>query len=212
MCHAHRVVVLVGLLLIAACGNDPVTPPETTTSAGAVTATTAPAVTTSQPTASTTQPETTTTLAAETTTSTAAPRTAGAVVEVGDERYEFMIIQCLYDTPSAFGEGVIEFTADGVPLDTPPELIEPLMGVLGPDDDILALTGAVAEYGPLLSISQLDGGGDHVVVYDHADVMVVSDPDPLSVSARFLDITERGAVQGETGADGATMTITATCP
>ena len=149
-------------------------------------------------------------------TSVPAPSGAGiAVVDVGGDRYEFRVTQCLRDRPSAFGDTTIDMTLDGVPVDTPQELIDPLIGEIDPDIDLFPLVEPVAAYGPLLSVSRFDGGGDYVVVYDLDVVEITSDPDPLSPDSRFLDVPDGEAgitISGATTADGAPLMVSATCP
>lgn len=173
-------------------------------------ATTPPPTTTPATTASSTPPATVS--------STVMPSPSGeatAVVEIDGERFEFLVIQCLRDQPSVFGDQIIEMTLDGVPVDTPDELIEPLLGVMDPDTDMLPLLEPVLEFGPALTVSRFEGGGDYVVVYDLADIEYLSDPDPLAAEARFLDVPDGDSgitVTGATTSDGSPVTVTATCP
>ena len=138
-----------------------------------------------------------------------------AVVDVGGDRYEFRVTQCLRDRPSVFGDTIIDMTLDGVPVGTPQELIDPLLGEMDPDTDLIPLVEPVAEYGPLLTVSRFDGGGDYVVVYDLDTIEILSDPDPLSPDSRFLQVPDGDVgitISGATTADGAALTLTATCP
>ena len=204
--------------------------PATTTPVTETTA--APATTAPPATTPVTTPTTTSASTAATTPDTAAATTfavtipseptsppgdgpATAVVEVGDERFEFRVTQCLFDRPSAFGDQLIEMTLDGVPPDTPGELIEPLLGAIDPDTDLLPLIEPVLEYGPALTVSRFEGAGDYLVVYDLADIEYVSDRDPLSPDARFLSFPDGDSgipIAGATTSGGIPMAIAATCP
>ena len=231
--RALAVVGLTGLVVLAGCGGDDGT---TTTDAApapssttAVTTSDTPAeipVDTSAPTtavpstaiAPTAPPST----AAPSTTSGATepapanPSTGGtATVAVGDERFEFMVIQCFRDRPSVFGDQIIDITIDGIAPDTPPELIEPLLGVMDPDTDLFPLIEPVLEYGPALTVSRLEDGGDYVAVYDLDTIEYLSDPDPLDAGARFLEVPDGGSgitVTGSSTSGGQSLELTATCP
>lgn len=189
------------------------TKPDTTTApAPATTApATAPPATTSDTAAVTTTPAT---IPGEPTTP-ASDGSATAVVDIGGERFEFRVIQCLRDEPSVFGDQIIDMTLDGVPIDTPDELVEPLLGVMDPDTDMLPLLEPVLEYGPALTVSRFEGGGDYLVVYDLADIEYLSDPDPLAPDARFLDVPDGDSgitITGATTSGGEPVTVSATCP
>ena len=191
----------------AAATAPPETAPAETTTAETTPAETTPAETT---------PVETTPATTDPVTSVPAPSGAGtAVVDVGGDRYEFRVTQCLRNRPSAFGDTTIDMTLDAVPVDAPQELIDPLLGEIDPDVDLIPLVEPVAGYGPLLSVSRFDGGGDYVVVYDLDTLEITSDPDPLSPDSRFLDVPDGEAgitISGATTADGAPLTVSATCP
>ena len=140
---------------------------------------------------------------------------AAAVVEIGAERFEFRVIRCLRNRPSVLGDQRIDITLDGVPPDTPDDLIEPLLDAIDRDTDVLPLLEPVLEYGPALTISRFEDGGDSLVVYDLADVEYVSDPNPLSNDARFLSISDGDSdivIAGATTSDGSPLAVAATCP
>jgi hypothetical protein len=217
------------VVLAAACGGSEDSS-TTTTDSTAAPATTQPATTeppateppattrpaTTEPPA-TTQPETTAAPATTQPATTEPPTGAAgtAVVEVGGDRFEFRVTQCLRGRPSAFGDTIIDVTLDGVPVDTPQELIDPLLGEIDPELDLFPLVEPVAEFGPLLSVSRFEGGGDYVVVYDLDVIEITSDPDPMSSDSRFLDVPdgETGiTISGATTAGGAPLTLSATCP
>ncbi len=138
----------------------------------------------------------------------------GATVSHDGQQYEFVVIQCLRDEQS-FDQTVLELQADGVPVDTPPELLDDLLGAADADADVLALLEPVLEYGPVLSVSRAEGGGDFVAVFQTPDIIVQTDggvaDDP---SARFLDIAEDGStVAGTTTAvGGGEVALEMTCP
>lgn len=140
-----------------------------------------------------------------------------ANVEVGDEAFDFRVIQCLRDVPGLLG-GVVTFQLDGVPGDTPPELVEPLVGVADPDSDIFELLGPVLEYGPILSVIRMEDGGDYIAVSLGGGEAYVSD-DIASGDQPFTigDEPAGAAVAGETTVntpDGGSlpMSLEATCP
>lgn len=235
--------VLVAAAVVVGCGSSgdddesaPSTPSNTAPADGATTsapATTTPATTAAPTTTPTTTAAPATTAASATTAATTTPATttpvtipaepttpasdgsATAVVDIGGERFEFRVIQCLRDQPSVFGDQIIDMTLDGVPPDTPDELIEPLLGVMDPDTDMLPLLEPVLEYGPALTVSRFEGGGDYLVVYDLADIEYLSDPDPLAPDGRFLEVPDGDSgitITGATTSDGSPVTVTATCP
>lgn len=184
--------------------TQPTTTPSTTGAASVAPATTTPA--TPVPTRANTEAPTTT---------TATTGTGAAVVEVGEQRYEFLVIQCLRDQPSVVGDQIIELTLDGVPPDTPADALDPLMGAMEPGADVMGLIEPVLEYGPALSVSRFEDGGDYVVLYDFDTIEFLSDPEPLSPDARFLDIPDGDAgitITGSTTTGGQPLTLTATCP
>ncbi len=136
-----------------------------------------------------------------------------AAVEVDGDRFEFVVIQCLRDQPSPLTGDVIEFQLDGVPVATPPELVERLLGVIASDADVLAELEPVVEFGPILSVTRLAAGGDLVAVTDLAAVEYVSDPDPTVT--RFAEVgtgTSGAVVSATTTAGGLPLTVHATCP
>lgn len=228
-----RTLAIASTVVVAACGGgddetaatsttDPIetgstaTEPSTTEPTPTEPTTTEP--TTTEP--SGTEPDAPTTTGGTTTepepdaTAPPAGEAGTATVEVGGQRYEFRVIQCLRDRPGAFDDTVIEFTLDGVPVDTPQELVDPLLGEIDPDTDLLPLVEPVAEFGPLLSVSRFEDGGDYVVVYDLDTIEIASDPDPLAVDARFLDVPDGdgATVSGVATAGDGTLTLSATCP
>jgi hypothetical protein len=136
-----------------------------------------------------------------------------AVVEVAGDRFEFVVIQCVRDQPSPLTGDVIEFQLDGVPVATPDELVERLLGVIEADADVLAEIEPVVEFGPILSVTRLAAGGDLVAVTDLATIEAVSDPDPTTT--RFAEIGDESTgttVSASTTADGRPMTVAAVCP
>lgn len=213
-----RTLAIASTVVVAACGGGDDETAATSTTDPIETGSTATEPSTTEP--SRTEPDAPTTTAGTTTEpepdATAPPGGASgtATVEVGGERYEFRVIQCLRDRPGAFDDTVIEFTLDGVPVDTPQELVEPLLGEIDPDTDLLPLVEPVAEFGPLLSVSRFEGGGDYVVVYDLAALEITSAPDPLAPDARFLEVPDGDGVtvSGTTTAGDGTLTLSATCP
>lgn len=192
---------LAGALLLAGCGGDEATP-ATTTAPGE-------------------DPAATPTSTASTTARDAAAAATGeygtATVRVGGTTTTFTVIQCLTDTPSAITGDLVALALDGVPPDTPPDLIEPLLGAAGDDDDVLGRLEPVLAIGPVLSVVRMDEGGDLVQVTDgdlqaiSTGVDVAKDP-----TQRFLDIAG-GRVTGTspaTGPDGelGDLEVEATCP
>lgn len=143
--------------------------------------------------------------------------TGTARVEVGEESFDFQVIQCLRDVPGLLG-GIVAFQLDGVPIDTPPELAQPLLGVADPDADIVGLLRPVLEHGPILSVTRLDGGGDDVAVSLGEGEAYVSDG--ATSGDRYLDIgdePEGAAVTREATVTvapdaSAALSLRATCP
>ena len=138
-----------------------------------------------------------------------------AVVEVGADRYEFVVIQCLRDVTGPLSDAVIEFQLDGVPAATPPDVIEGLLGVIGDDVDVFAELEPVVEFGPILSITQLAGGGEAFYVTDLDTIEITSDGDPTEPASRSLDVSSDASgarVTGTSTAGGQTVAIDATCP
>ncbi|MFO7778124.1 MAG: hypothetical protein R6V28_07230 [Nitriliruptoraceae bacterium] len=113
--------------------------------------------------AATDEDEPDTTGSEETSTDVVNAGSRNARVEVGDEAFDFRVIQCLRYVPGLLG-GIVTFQLDGVPGDTPPELVEPLLGAAVPDSDIFELLGPVLEYGPILSVTRVEDGGDYIAV------------------------------------------------
>ena len=125
----------------------------------------------------------------------------------------------LRDTPSPLVDDVVvEFQLDGVPAATPPGVIEGLLGVVGADDDIMAALAPVVEYGPILSVTRLEGGGEQVFITDLGEIDITSDGDPTDPASRSLDITTGTGtdgvtfVTGSTSTAGGTLSIEAQCP
>ena len=84
-----------------------------------------------------------------------------------------------------------------------------------PNDKTAPLLEPVLEYGPALTVSRFEGGGDYAVVYDLGEIEYLSDPDPLSPDARFLGVGDGDTgtpVAGATTSDGRPMAIAATFP
>lgn len=164
-----------------------------------------------------TAPEETTGTAPDSTSADDAPAggVGQAVVEVDADRYEFVVIQCLRDVTGPLSDTVIEFQLDAVPAATPPDTIENLLGVIGEDVDVLAELEPVVEFGPILSITQVAGGGEAFYITDLDTIEITSDGDPTDPATRSLDVSPEpvGArVTGITTADGRTVTVDATCP
>ncbi len=138
-----------------------------------------------------------------------------AIVDVGGDVYEFVVIQCLRDVTGPLSDTVIEFQLDAVPAATPPDAVERLLGVIGEDVDVLAELEPVVEFGPILSITRVAGGGEAFYVTDLDTIEITSDGDPTDPASRSLDVSPdaTGAtVTGTSTANGLTVTIDATCP
>ena len=96
------------------------------------------------------------------------------------------------DTPSVITGDLVALALDGVPPETPPELIEPLLGVMDQDDDRLALLEPVLALGPILSVMRMDERGDLVQVTDAAFEPISTGYDVADDPAqRFLDHRRR---------------------
>lgn len=138
-----------------------------------------------------------------------------ATVTRGDDRYEFLVIQCLQNVSSALSGRVVEFQLDGVPADTPAATVERLLGVIEQGDNVTAELMPVVQYGPILSFTRLLDGGEQLAVTDLGDIMWTSDGSPLDAASRSLDITDDAAVlkvTGTTRSGGDPVTVEATCP
>jgi len=138
-----------------------------------------------------------------------------AVVDVDADTYEFVVVQCLRDITGPFSDAVIEFQLDAVPTATPPDIVDNLLGVISEDVDVLAALEPVLEFGPILSITQIAGGGEVLFITDLDAIEITSDGDPTDPGARSLDVSSDpvGArVTGTTTAAGRTVTVDATCP
>lgn len=142
-----------------------------------------------------------------------------ATVQVDGETFTFRVIQCLRDVPSPMG-GTVAFQLDGVPTDTAPELVEPLLGPIDPDANFAERLEPVLEGGPILSVSRVADGGDVIAVSTALDSAYVTTADVTSVDARFLDISDAASgatVQGSAEATtpqgaNAQMSVDAVCP
>ena len=100
---------------------------------------------------------------------------------------------------------MIGFQLDAVPAAAPPDTIEDLLGVIGED----------VEFGPILSITQVAGGGEAFYITDLDPIEITSDGDPTDPASRSLDVSSDpvGArVTGTTTASGRAVTVDATCP
>jgi hypothetical protein len=138
-----------------------------------------------------------------------------AVVDVDGARYEFMVIQCLRDVASPISDAVIEFQLDGVPAATPPEVVERLLGAIDAGDDVLGELEPVVEFGPILSVTRLAGGGELVSITDLDSIEISSDGDPTDPASRSLDVSDDAfgaTVTGSTGTTAGLATVDATCP
>ena len=96
-----------------------------------------------------------------------------------------MVIQCLRDVASPISDAVIEFQLDGVPSATPPDVIERLLGVIDAGDDVLAELQPVVEFGPVLSVTRLAGGGEVMSITDLDTIEISSDGDPTDPAFAF---------------------------
>lgn len=145
----------------------------------------------------------------------AAPGIGQAVVEVGGHRYEFVVIQCLRDVKSPLSGAVIGFQLDGIPSATPPDVTKRLLGVIDADADVLGEIRSVVKFGPILSITQVTGGGELLSITDLDAIEIKSDGDPTSPASRSLKVSSgaSGATVTGTSATSAGMaTVSATCP
>jgi hypothetical protein len=121
-----------------------------------------------------------------------------ATVEVDGQTFTFRVIQCLRDVPGAMG-GTVAFQLDGVPPDTPTDLIEPLLGPVDPDADVQGTLAPVFEVGPILSVSRVTDGGDFVAISTGPGEAYVTTANVSSAEERYLDIsdaTSGATVQG----------------
>jgi len=141
--------------------------------------------------------------------------TGHATVMRGDDHYEFVVIQCLRNVSSPLSGRVIEFQLDGVPAGTPAETVQRLLGVIEQGDNVTAELMPVVQYGPILSFTRLQDGGEQLAVTDLGDIMWTSDGSPLDAASRALDVTADESVpkvSGTTSSDGGTVTVDAVCP
>lgn len=223
-------IIAAGALLLSCGGDSALAPaPDTALATNPAAATTVPDTTdtttdtTETPTDTTETATDTTETATEaptdtTTDTTEAATIAGvgrAVVDVDGVSYEFVVIQCLRDTVGPVSDVVIEFQLDGVPAETPAATIERLLGVIDADADVQAEIAPVVEFGPILSITRVAGGGELVTIADLDTIEFISDGDPLDPGSRALDVSpdvSGATVTGTTTAGGSTVTVDATCP
>lgn len=142
-----------------------------------------------------------------------------ATVQVDGQTFTFRVIQCLRDVPGFMG-GTVAFQLDGVPPDTAPELVEPLLGPIDPDADIRQRLAPVLEGGPVLSVSRVTDGGDMVALSTSLDAAYVTTPDVTSDAARYLDISDAASGASVVGTAEATtpqgtsaqLSVDAVCP
>jgi len=138
-----------------------------------------------------------------------------ATVSRGDDRYEFLVIQCLQNVSSTLSGRVVEFPLDGVPAGTPAETVQRLLGVIEQGDNVTAELMPVVQYGPILSFTRLRDGGDQLAVTDLGDIMWTSDGSPLDVASRALNVTADETVvkvSGTASSGGSPVTVEAVCP
>lgn len=133
-----------------------------------------------------------------------------ATVTHDDTRYEFVVIQCLRDAPSAMSDDLVAFQADGVSPETPAEVVEDLVGLVDDDTDVMAALAPALEHGPVLSVTRLDDGGDQVAIVTSSEP-VVTTADPLDPAARFLEIDANGAA-GSGPTDSGELRVDLSCP
>ncbi len=145
---------LAGALLLTGCGGGETTPAATTATGEDVAATPTSAATTAP--------------AGEDDAPAATGEYGTATVRVGGTTTTFTVIQCFEDTPSVSTGDMVALALDGVPTDTPPELIEPLLGARPRPSAGLDLLEPVLALGPILSVVRLAESGDIVQVIDAA--------------------------------------------
>ncbi len=145
--------------------------------------------------------------------------TGSATVQVDGETFTFRVIQCLRDVPGPMG-GTVAFQLDGVPPDTPADLIGPLMGPVDPDADVQGRLAPVFDVGPILSVSRVTDGGDFVAISTGPGDAYVTTANATSAAERYLEISDApsgATVQGASEAmtpSGTTaqMSLDGVCP
>lgn len=135
-----------------------------------------------------------------------------AFVEVGGQRYGFVVIQCLRDVKSALSDVVIGFQLDGIPSATPPDVIKRLLGEIDAGDNVLAELQPVVKFGPILSITQVRGGGEQLAITDLDAIEIASVGDPASRSLKVTDDASGATVTGSSATSAGLASVTATCP
>ncbi|MCD9622683.1 hypothetical protein [Rhabdothermincola salaria] len=144
------------------------------------------------------------------TTSEAGTGSGSATVTHAGSQYEFVVIQCVRDVPSAITDSVVALQADGVTAGTPDGVVADLLGVIEEGTDVAAALAPALAHGPVLSVTRVEGGGDQLAIITESEPIVTT-ADPTDPAHRFLDI-DGGTVSGTGSTDQGAMSLDLTCP